>query len=153
MVTQTANSISRFFRHEAAGMFFLRLVTGVIFISHGAMKLGSIAMMTGFFASLGLWPAAAWVWFIALLEVLGGAALILGVATRFFGALLAINMFVAIFLTGIGRGWAAHEFELLLAASSLAIALAGSGRWSLYKMECDNCGAMFCNGETCVVVD
>ena len=153
MVTETANSISRFFRHQSAGMFFLRLVTGTIFIAHGSMKLGAIGMMSGVFASLGLWPAVGWVWFIALLEVLGGAALILGVATRFFGALLAIVMFVAIFLTDIGRGWAAHEFELLLAASSLAIALAGSGRWSLYKMECDHCGGMFCNGETCVVVD
>jgi uncharacterized membrane protein YphA (DoxX/SURF4 family) len=150
MLTDSANIVSRFFYRQSAGMFFLRLVTGIIFIVHGSMKLGAIALMAQFFGSLGLDPAVWWVWFIGLLEVIGGAALILGVATRLFGALLAIEMIVAIFLTGVGRGFSAHEFELLLAASSLAIALAGSGRWSLYKMECDSCGGFLCDGGMCI---
>ncbi len=151
MFTDLANSISRFFYRQSAGMFFLRLVTGVIFIVHGSSKLGAINHVAGFFMTLGL---SAWVaWFIALLEVIGGAALILGVATRLFGALFTIEMVVAIFLTGIGRGWSAHEFELLLAAASLAIALAGSGSWSLYKMECDACGGFLCDGDRCVMVE
>ena len=99
------------------------------------------------------WYKCWWVWFIALLEVLGGVALILGAATRLFGALLGIEMIVAILLTGIGRGWGAHELELLLAAASLAIALTGSGRWSAYKMECDTCGGILCDGEECLVID
>jgi putative oxidoreductase len=132
-------------------MFVLRLVTGLIFIMHGSMKIGSMPMIVGFFGHLGFAPAAFWAWFAALLEVIGGAALILGVATRFFGILLAIEMIVAIIATGIGRGWGAHEFELLLAAASTAIAMVGSGRASLFKMECDNCGGMFCDGEVCVV--
>ena len=153
MITTLANSISRFFYRQSAGLFILRLVTGLIFIMHGAMKLGAIAMITGFFGHLGLTPALWWVWFIALLEVLGGVALILGAATRLFGALLGIEMIVAILLTGIGRGWGAHELELLLAAASLAIALTGSGRWSAYKMECDTCGGILCDGEECLVID
>lgn len=147
-----ANSISRFFYQQSAGMFILRLVTGLIFVLHGAMKLGAIALIGAFFGHLGLAPELWWAWFIALLEVIGGAALILGVATRVFGALFAIEMVVAIFLTGIGRGFSAHEFELLLAAASFAIALAGSGRWSLWRMECARCGGIACDGETCVFV-
>jgi putative oxidoreductase len=153
MFTDLGNSISRFFYHQSAGMFFLRLVTGIIFIMHGSMKLGALGMMAGFFGGLGLAPALWWVWLIGLLEVVGGAALILGVATRLFGALLAIEMLVAIFLTGVGRGFSAHEFELLLAAASFAIALSGSGGWSLYPLECETCGGVFCDGNQCVLVE
>lgn len=152
MFTDLANSVSRFFYQQSAGLFILRLATGAIFIMHGAMKLQNPAGMAGFFAKMGLMPGLQWVWFIALLEVIGGAALILGIATRFFGSLLAIEMLVAILLTGIGRGFHAHELELILAAASLALALAGSGRWSAYKMECETCGGIFCDGKTCVIV-
>lgn len=152
MFTETANSVSRFFRHQSAGMFALRLVTGLIFVTHGAAKLGAIEKVSMMMAHFGLAPALEVAWFIALLEVIGGAALILGVATRLFGGLFAIEMIVAVFLTGIGRGFGPHEFELLLAAASLAIALSGSGGWSLYPMECKNCGGIVCNGDTCVLV-
>lgn len=152
MFTSLGNSISRFFYHQSAGMFFLRLVTGTIFIVHGSSKLADVNAVAHMFGGMGLFGALWWAWFIALLEVIGGAALILGVATRIFGALFAIEMIVAIFLTGIGRGFSAHQFELLLGAASLAIALAGSGRWSAYPMECDTCGGVFCDGERCVLV-
>jgi putative oxidoreductase len=148
-----ANAVSRFFYHRAAGMFVLRFVTGLIFVLHGAMKLSAITIIGAFFGQLGVPAALSVAWAIALLEVIGGAALILGVATRIFGALFAIEMIVAIFLTGVGRGFAAHEFELLLAAAALAIALAGSGRWSLFKSECENCGGIVCDGRECLVVE
>ncbi len=151
MFRDSANFISRYFYRQPAGMFFLRLVTGLIFIMHGLMKLQSPEMMAGFFGTLGLHPALFWVWAIGLLEVVGGAALILGVAARVFGGLLAIEMIAAIFLTGLGRGFGAHEFELLLAVAALAIGLSGSGRWSLYNHSCVRCGGVFCNGDTCVV--
>lgn len=150
MFTDFSNSVSRFFYHQSAGLFFLRLVTGFIFVLHGAMKLSDMTQIIGYFGTLGL---AAWVaWFIALLEVVGGAALILGVATRFFGALFTIEMVVILFLFGIGTAVTAHQFELLLTAASLSIALAGSGRWSLFPLECARCGGVFCDGNTCVVV-
>lgn len=148
-----ANSLSRCFYRQSAGVFILRFVTGLIFILHGAMKLAAIAAIGAFFGRLGLAPELWWAWFIALLEVIGGAALILGVATRVFGILFAIEMVVAVFLTGVGRGFSAHELEILLAAASLAIALAGSGRWSLWPAECRRCGVIACDGETCVLVE
>jgi putative oxidoreductase len=152
MFTDTANYVSRYFYRRHTAMLFLRLVTGVIFIAHGAMKLESAPMMAGFFGSLGLHPALFWVWFIGLLEVIGGIALIVGIAARAFGVLLAIEMFVAIFLTGFGKGiLAPHEFELLLAAAALAVGLSGPGRYALYRKGCDSCGGVFCAGDTCVV--
>lgn len=153
LMRDIANALSRFFYRKSAGMFVLRLVTGLIFVLHGAMKLSAIALIGAFFGQLGVPAALTVAWFIALLEIIGGAALILGVATRLFGALFAIEMVVAIFLTGVSRGFSAHEFELLLAASSLAIALAGSGSWSVWKAECDNCGGIICDGRECLVVE
>jgi putative oxidoreductase len=153
MFSDTIDNLSRALRHQALGLFLLRFVTGLIFLLHGAIKVGNVAMVAGFFSTIGLSPSIEWAWFIGLVEVLGGAALILGVATRFFGAVLGIEMIVAIFLTGFSRGFAPHEFELLLAASSFAIALIGSGSWSLYKMECDRCGGFLCEGNVCVPIE
>ena len=152
MFSDTLNGLSRTFYHQSLGLFFLRLVTGLIFLLHGASKVGNIAMTSSMMAHFGLAPSIEWAWFIGLVEVLGGAALILGVATRFFGAVLGIEMIVAIFLGGFGHGFGPHEFELLLAAASFAVALIGSGTWSLYKMECDTCGGFLCEGGVCVPV-
>lgn len=145
------NSVSRFFYSQSAGMFFLRLATGLIFIIHGSQKLGSMSHVIGYFNSIGLAPWVAW--FIALLEVIGGAALILGVATRIFGAIFTVEMIVILFLLGIGGIFTSHQFEFLLTAASLTIALGGSGRWSLLSMECPNCGGVFCDGESCRIVE
>ena len=152
MFSDTINGISRTFYHQAFGLFLLRLVAGYIFLVHGAAKLGSIQMTSAMMAHFGLAPSFEWAWFIGLLEVLGGAALILGVATRFFGAVLGIEMVVAVLLGGFAHGLAPHQFELLLAAASFAIALIGSGSWSLYKMECDNCRGFLCEGDVCMPV-
>lgn len=154
MLTDTLNVATRFLYRQSIGLLILRVVTGLVFVMHGSMKIGHIDIVAGFFTHLGIVTGAVGVaWFIALLEVVGGAALILGVATRLFGLLLGIEMIVAIFMTGVGRGWGQHEFELLLAAASLAIALSGSGKFSLYKMECGHCGGMCCNGKTCKAVE
>ena len=149
MFTTLANSVSRFFYRQSAGMFILRLVLGLVFVIHGAEKLSDMTRVIAFFGTLGL---GAWIaWFIALLEVVGGAALILGVATRFFGALFAIEMVVILFM--FGGVFTTHQFELLLAAAALSVALTGSGNWSLYPMECYTCGGIFCDGNQCVFVE
>jgi putative oxidoreductase len=85
--------------------------------------------------------------FISWLEVVGGLMLIFGILTRVAAAALGIEMIFAIFLTGIGKGFGPHELEILLMAGSLGIALLGSGKFALYKMECDNCAGMLCKGE------
>ena len=144
-------SMSKFLHCKTTGMFLLRLVTGLIFLMHGAMKLGNMDMTIGMMSHFGLFWPACWAWFIALLETLGGAAIIFGVATRLFGLLLGIEMIVAIFLTGIGRGFGPHELELLLAASSFTIAFVGGGCWSLHKGDCMRWGGIFCSGDQCVL--
>jgi putative oxidoreductase len=68
-------------------------------------------------------------------EFLGGIALILGVGTRIAAALIAIEMVVAILLVSIKRtfiaGW---EFELMLVAAAVGVALLGAGALSLDRV-------------------
>ena len=87
--------------------------------------------------------------FIAWLEVVGGVAMILGIFTRVFGVVFGIEMFVAIIVTGgIGTGYKPHELEIVLTLLSFGLALSGSGKYSLWKMECDDCGGMLCDRDT-----
>jgi putative oxidoreductase len=112
------------------------------------MKVEALSQVTAMFQNLGFFP---WVgFFIAWLEVIGGLALILGVATRLFALLFGIEMMVATFIVGFSRG---YGIECMLMLLSFGLMLTGSGKYSIFKMECDNCGGMFCNsdGSVCVV--
>lgn len=137
------NAVSRFCHNRALGLLLIRIATGLVFLMHGWQKVNHLdmvgGMMTGF--GLPLWMGA----FIAYLEVIGGLGLILGAATRVFGVAFGIEMLVAIFLTGgVSNGYRPHELEIVLMLLSFGIALAGSGNYALYKMECDDCGGMLC---------
>ncbi len=140
------NRITRLAYNRSVGLFLIRLALGLLFFTHGLMKVQSLPMTMAVFAHFGFYP---WVGaFIAWLEVLGGLALIFGIATRFFALLFGIEMLVATLLIGFGRG---VGVELVLSLTSFGLMFLGSGRYSVYKMECDKCGGMFCNGKACAV--
>jgi len=108
----------------------LRSSIGVIFILHGMMKFNP-----GFanaLPNMGLPPEMQIP--IALAEVVPGILMIMGVLSRFSGALLSIVMVGAIFhvkgaqsMTGDGG----VEFDVILLAASLVIMIAGPGRISV----------------------
>jgi putative oxidoreductase len=75
---------------------FTRLVIGQAFVQTGIGKWENFHDTVDFFASLGLPAPAANAAFIASLEVVGGTALILGIGTNLFAALLSSTMVVAI---------------------------------------------------------
>ena len=145
---ETINRLSRMFRHRALGLLLIRVAVGIVFFAHGWMKIGNISGVEGMMTGFGL-PGALGA-FIAWLEVIGGIALVLGIFTRVFAAAFAIEMLVAIFLTGgAAKGYRPHELEIFLLLVSLGVALSGSGKWSLFAMECHHCGGMFCKGKCC----
>jgi putative oxidoreductase len=117
------------------GLFILRVVIGLIFLWHGLGKLigppflgGGIDATAGFFGQIGIPMPVIAAWAIALLETVGGLALILGVAVPLFGLLLAINMAVAILKVTIKKGLIpGSELELMLLAGCVCLALAGPG--------------------------
>lgn len=115
----------------------LRVVTGFLFAAHGWQKFSEFTIpgTQAAFAQMGV-PAANLVApAVATLELAGGIALILGVLTRVFALLLAVDMLGALFLVhasaGIFVAAGGYELVLILAAAALAVALVGAGRVSV----------------------
>ncbi len=73
-----------------------RLVIGEAFVLTGLGKLGHLDRTTAFFASIGLPLPGVHAVLVGVLELVGGACLMLGLGTRLFSALLAGTMGVAL---------------------------------------------------------
>jgi putative oxidoreductase len=121
----------------------LRITVGFMFFSGAVGKLADLGKFTAMFVSLGI-PAAQIVAPVtALVEFVGGAALMLGVGTRLVSLVLAGDM-VGALLTDIGPDLA-HKYptpwyflsnlfyasEWLLVGLLLWLVCAGAGRASL----------------------
>lgn len=124
----------------ASAQIVLRLAIGFLFAAHGWQKFSqfTIAGTTASFTEMGVPVANLVAPVVATLELVGGIALILGIATRIFGALLALDMFGAIVLVHAQGGVFVAEggFELVLAlgAGAAALALMGPGSWALDRL-------------------
>lgn len=75
----------------------LRLAMSIILSVAGYMKLVGIAGTIVYFTKLGFPLPLVTAWFITLLELVGGIALILGLFVRYFGLLYTIEFIVASF--------------------------------------------------------
>jgi putative oxidoreductase len=117
-------------------LLVLRAVTGIIMMMHGWQKVfqyGFAGVSQGF-AGMGIPMAGIVGPFIALLELIGGIALIIGVLTPVFAALLAADMVGAIVLVHLSKGFflpEGYEFAFALLGACAALALAGAGRYSV----------------------
>jgi len=129
--------------HRSIGLLLIRIAVGLVFLMHGWTKIGNLSGVEGMFTGFGL-PGVTGI-LIAWLEVIGGVALIVGILPRLFALLFGIEMLVAIFLTGFGRGlYRPHELEIFLMLVSFGIMFAGSGRFAFWSGECRRCGAYMC---------
>ena len=114
----------------------LRVTAGLIFVPHGWQKFferfdGTVA----FFAKIGLEPAAALVTYVALVELVGGLAIALGLLTRPFALMAAVNLFVAAFYVHWAKGFpwtgGGYEYPLLWALVMVVIFIRGGHHCSL----------------------
>lgn len=113
------------------GALILRVVLGITFFIHGLVKFqGGIENTVGWFASIGLPGALAYV--VAIVELVGGIALIIGLGSRVVSGLLAVLMIGATLkvklaggFLGIGQG-AGYELDLALLAMALFLTINGS---------------------------
>ena len=101
-----------------------RVLVGIVFFLHGWMKFaGGMAQ--------GLMLAA------ALIEVVGGAALVLGLFTRLVATVTVLEMIVAFFKAHFPQGLnplANHgEPAVLFFAAFLVLIVYGSRKWSLER--------------------
>lgn len=121
----------------AYGAFVLRLALGIMFISHGLLKVlvFTVPGTVGYFASLGLPAVLAYV--TIAVELLGGAAILLGVYVRPVAAItVPVLLGAAIFGHG-GNGWVfsapngGWEYPVFLAAAAVAQVFLGAGAFAL----------------------
>ncbi|WP_298786394.1 DoxX family protein [uncultured Marinococcus sp.] len=120
-------------KNMEAGLLILRVVTGVIFLAHGADKLlNGMGASAASFGSMGMPDGTAYA--VAVIEAAGGVLLILGLLTRVVAGLFALIMLGAIVTVKWQQGLiGGFELDLLLMAASIHLALTGSRMLALKK--------------------
>jgi putative oxidoreductase len=131
-------------RARDVGLLLLRIFVGLTIAAHGAQKLfgwfgGYGIKGTGkYFTSVGYPAGEQFAVVSGLCEFLGGLGLVLGLLTPLSAALVLGNMINAMAVSWNGfsaRGFFAQdggiEYQLMIAASSAALALTGPGAYAL----------------------
>ncbi len=117
---------------QAWGITILRVVLGIVFVMHGGQKLFiyGFSGVAGLMGRVGIPLPLLSAVVVTAVEFLGGAALLLGLLTRWAAALLAINMLVAMVVVHLRAGFFlpnGFEYTLTLLAANIALALTGPG--------------------------
>ncbi|QNF29978.1 DoxX family protein [Metabacillus elymi] len=123
------------FKNEL-GALILRVTLGTLFFIHGLVKFkGGIENIVGWFDSIGLPGFMAYG--VALFEMIGGIALIVGLATRLISALFGLLMLgatlkvkLSVGLLGNGQ-MAGYELDLALLAMAVYLVINGSKAFSV----------------------
>jgi putative oxidoreductase len=123
----------------------IRIMAGIAFIVAGLPKFENTSINQGFFSSLGLPPDLLIP--IALLEVIGGILLIVGVLTRITASVFVIEMIGATLAVWLSQPFVGGPLlkqstimtSLLLTAISMSLIMIGPGRisieWDVLKRE------------------
>lgn len=108
----------------------LRLAVGAVFLHHGWWKLHNFAAVTDMVHGIGFPFATVFAAIVTGVETLGAVCVILGVLTRIWALLMAVEMAVAILAVILPHG-GVPELEGLLLAGSLALVALGDGPVSI----------------------
>ncbi|MFC4077579.1 DoxX family protein [Salinithrix halophila] len=124
------------------GLLILRLVAGLTMAGHAVQKLfgwfggHGVKGTADFFESIGIKPGVPMVALAGLSELVGGLLFAAGVWTAVGSALIIVTMLVAIFkVHGKNGFWVTEggmEYNVLLIAVALAVAMTGPGAYTLF---------------------
>ena len=120
-------NLSRFSPYAAV---VLRLGVGLVFLHHGWMKLHDFAGVTAMVHGIGVPFATVFAAILTTVETLGAVCVILGVMTRIWAFMMAVDMTVAILTVLLPHGQT-PELEGMLLAGSLALVALGDGPLSI----------------------
>ena len=129
--------------YEALGPWaypLVRVAAGAILMVHGYTKLflgGAAFVADKILPNLGFSPPLVWAYFLGILELGGGALVVVGLLTRPIALFLVIEFLIITFgwnfrfgfgFTNPGGG---YEYPLLWLVVFISIATRGGGRYSL----------------------
>ena len=127
------------------GLLVLRLAVGLTMAAHGGQKLfgwfGGYGLggTGGFMESMGFRPGRVHAALAGSAELVGGLLIALGLLTPVGAALIIAVMVVAIGSVHLPKGFfvsdGGFEYNLMIVASSTALAFAGPGAYSLDAVE------------------
>ncbi len=127
-------SFSRLHNPDIA-LLALRICLGGIFLAYGYEKFIYFNIITENLASSGFAMPAVVLALITGAELLGGAAVLLGLFTEVGAALIALDMLAAFFLLQFPQGLSftsiAFGFTALAFAAGVSLFFSGAGKWAL----------------------
>lgn len=116
----------------------VRLIVGGLFVYHGVDKFDAgISMVEGMFRSWGVPAAGLAAPLTAIIEIVGGVAIVIGLGTRIASALLGLVMVGAILYVKTDLGifssepMPGAELDLAYLAGLITLIAHGAGRWSV----------------------
>ena len=123
--------LMREYRLIDRAILFLRLFVGVLIALHIINKLQTYNfVLTGYPALLF---ESSWATFVifTLLEAIFAVMIIVGFGTRFASLIMAMGMFVEIFLVFSTLGWLGVERQILYIGIYVTLVMSGSGRYGI----------------------
>ena len=122
-------------RLSVAAPLLLRIILGLTMFWHGWKKFDAgLSNTKGFFDSLSIPLPGVMAFVVALLEVVGGIAIICGIATRLISVIFIIELLVAVLrykygenVGFIGTGQAGAELDWALIGGFFMLATTGAG--------------------------
>jgi putative oxidoreductase len=131
---------------DAWSSLVLRVTLGLVMLPHGAQKVFGWFGGFGFSGTMGFFTSqlhipAVLAFLVIMAESVGAVMLIIGLVTRFAALGIACVMVGAIWLVHLPNGFFMNwfgkqagegfEYHLLALAMSVALMIAGSGKWSV----------------------
>ena len=125
------NELLRRYRHVDKAILFLRLFIGGVVLLHVIGKLQRYDFMVVGYPPLLFNNGEASFIILTMLEALFGAMLIIGFWVRFAAFIMAMGMFVDIFVVYPTLGWLGVERQVLYIGIYAFLVIAGGGKYAI----------------------
>ena len=118
-------------------LLIARIGLGIVFVAHGWQKFDEMGLAgtQASFAKMGAPAPELTAYYSTFVELVGGAALLIGAFTAVAGVLLALDMLGALLVVHIDKGVfvgeGGYELVVALGVGALLVAVFGAGRYSV----------------------
>jgi putative oxidoreductase len=113
-------------------LLYIRVTMGVILLYYGWPKITHLASNAADFVGMGFRPGWFWGTLIAVVEVFGGVAMLVGVYAELAASLFGFQMIVGTFWkVKIKKPFTDYSYDLQLLALCVVMMALGAGRFSL----------------------